>query len=380
VATVNADSLEPDRPALAVDQNINPGVSVPVEPAIDATVPPRNKKKLILILVAALIVIVGAITSYLLINGNKKEDSKKVLHIGILSGVENFAPTVDNFKTEMTNLGYTENQNVIYDVRRLNDEPAKAKEYSEEFVKNKVDLIFAFPTEAAQAAKTAASGTNIPVVFAWSTMEGTGLIESIPRPGGNITGIRMSSADLLAKTFDILLEIKPQLKRVQIIYDLKIPAATDSMVLIRQAAQVAGVALVETTNINTIDELKADLQARSAAADIGFDASMLLPNATTISPEGVTIMAEFTQNHKIPLAGLSSEQVGLGVLFGFGPTVPSTSKLAAIQVDKVLKGASAGELPVVTVDGSLWVDAKVAAAIGLEIPEGVLSRADRVIH
>jgi putative tryptophan/tyrosine transport system substrate-binding protein len=304
----------------------------------------------------------------------------KVFHVGILSGVENFSATIDSFKTDMTKLGYVENKNIIYDIRRINGEPDKEKAISEEFVKNKVDLIFTFPNEAALAAKIAAANAGIPVVFSWVTIEATKLVDSISHPGGNITGVRHSTNDLLAKTYDILLEMSPNIKRVWMIYDPNIPSAVDFMNVIRPIAQAAGVAIVETAEVTSIDDLKKDLAARSKKSDIGVDAIMLLPGAIGISPEGIAIVSEFAKEQKIPLAGLSSAQVGSGVLFGFGPTTENESKLSAFQADKVLKGAKAGDLPVVTADGSLWIDYRVAQEIGLKIPEGVLSRAEKILR
>jgi putative tryptophan/tyrosine transport system substrate-binding protein len=357
---------------------------IPKEANQDAKAEDKPKTKFYLFLVASILVILfilGFIGHFLFSDlMNKDSKSQKVYHVGILSGVENFAPTVDGFKSEMAKLGYTEGKNIFYDVRKLNDNRAQEKAISEKFVADKVDLIFAFPTEAALSAKAAVQNSNIPVVFAWSTTENTGLIESVLKPGKNMTGVRNNSSDHLVKTYDILLGMAPNTKRIWVYYDPKIPAAADTIKIIRPVAQKAGVKLVEEADINNIDELKLALKKRAALKDIGIDAIMLLPGATAISPEGVALISEFAKNQKIPLAGLSSEQVGSGVLFGFGPTVPSVSKLAATQADKIFKGAVAENLPVITVDGSLWIDYRAAQAIGLKIPDILLSQADKIVR
>jgi putative tryptophan/tyrosine transport system substrate-binding protein len=349
---------------------------------VSSSVDFKKKHNTFLILGILVIILVLGLIGYFLFGEtiNEKLKPQKVYKVGILSGVENFAPTTDGFKSEMTKLGYVEGKNIIYDVRKLNDNPVQEKAISEEFVANKVDMIFAFPTEAAISAKKAVQGSNIPVVFAWSTTENTELIGSIIQPGKNTTGIRNNSTDHLVKTYNILLEMAPDTKKIWVFYDPKIPAAMDTIKIIRPISQKAGIKLVEEAEIQNIDDLKLILKKRALLSNIGIDAIMLLPEATAISPEGVALISEFAKSHKLPLAGLTSEQVGLGILFGFGPTVPSVSKLAAFQADKVLKGAAAGELPVVTVDGSLWIDYRVAQAIGLKIPEGLLIRADKIIR
>jgi putative tryptophan/tyrosine transport system substrate-binding protein len=343
--------------------------------------PGKKFNPLLVIIPFAVIVILGLIACFVFSDAiNKRLKPQKVYHVGILSGVENFSPTINGFKSEMTKLGYVENENIFYDVRKLNDDRAQEKTISEEFVSNKVDLIFAFPTEAALSAKTAVQNSNIPVVFAWSTTENTGLIESVLKPGKNTTGVRNNSSDHLVKTYDILLRMASNTKRIWVFYDPKIPAAADTIKMIRPIAQKAGVKLVEEADVNNIDDLKLVVKKRAALRDIGIDAIMLLPGATAISPEGVVLISEFAKNQKIPIAGLSSEQVGSGVLFGFGPTVSSVSKLAAAQTDKIFKGVVAETLPVVTVDGSLWIDYKVAQAIGLKIPDVLLGQADKIIR
>jgi putative tryptophan/tyrosine transport system substrate-binding protein len=309
-----------------------------------------------------------------------EKNRSKVFHVGILSGVENFSPTIVAFKSEMKKLGYLENKNIFYDARQLSIDPQQEKAISEEFVKNKTDLILAFPTEAALAAKKAAANSKTTVVFAWCPTEDNGLIESVSRPGGNITGIRFSSNDFLAKTYDLLLEMAPDTKRIWMIYSPHIPAAADFVKIIKPAAQSDGVTIIETTDIINIDELKISLQNRAKLADIGVDAIMFLPDGITPPYQDLALLSEFAKNHKIPLAGLTSEQVGSGVLFGYGPTVSAVSKLAANQVDKIFKGAKAGDLPAVTVEGSLWIDYRVAREIGLTIPEGILSQAEKIIR
>jgi putative ABC transport system substrate-binding protein len=110
------------------------------------------------------------------------ERGDKVYKVGILSEVEAFTIIADGFKSKMAELGYIEGKNIVYDIRIANMNPEQEKEVARNFVRDNVDLIFTFPTEASIAAKEAARDTDIPVVFANANIEGTGLIESIREP------------------------------------------------------------------------------------------------------------------------------------------------------------------------------------------------------
>ena len=106
----------------------------------------------------------------------------------------------------MTELGYTEGKNIVYDVQKTNVDIDAYKKITQKFVQDKVDLIFVFPTEAAMEAKAATQGTNIPVVFdlAFTDVKGIDLINSVREPGGNITGVRFPSVDIASKRLEIL--------------------------------------------------------------------------------------------------------------------------------------------------------------------------------
>ena len=115
----------------------------------------------------------------------------KTYYVGVMCGLNFFAETTDGFKERMTELGYIEDKNIIYDVQKTDFDMAVYDRILKKFVEDKVDLIFAFPTEAAMQAKEVARGTGIPVVFANAYTENTGLVNTVQEPGGNITGVRI---------------------------------------------------------------------------------------------------------------------------------------------------------------------------------------------
>ena len=132
---------------------------------------------------------------------------KKVYHVGILSGAPPFNDVGDGFKEGMTELGYIEGENIIYDFQKLSGDPGEINQILNKFVEDEVDLIFAFPTEPALIAKTSTQGTGIPVVFAMGTIEGNDLVESLRQPGGNVTGARYCGPDMFVKTLEFLLDL-----------------------------------------------------------------------------------------------------------------------------------------------------------------------------
>ncbi len=192
----------------------------------------------------------------LLLNGCGSKP--KIYHVGILSGLDIFTTTTDGFKEKMTELGYVEGKNIIYDVRNVNFDIAAYQAILKKFVAGKVDLIFVFPTEASLEAKAATDGTGIPVIFANSFTEDTGLVKSIREPGGNITGVCWVGADIALQRFETLLEIAPKTKRMIIIYQRGYPIVKSQLDVLRPAAAKAGITLLEIPADNAA-EIKAEI-------------------------------------------------------------------------------------------------------------------------
>ncbi len=327
-----------------------------------------------------LVALIFIVVSSLLVSGCGAEEPQ-VYRVGVLDGAESFSTTVDGFKAKMTGLGYVEGENIVYDVQSVGPDLADYQRITEKFVADEVDLIFAFPTEAATAAKAATQDTNIPVIFAWAPTEGTGLVESVRQPGGNITGVRVSMADLLYKRLELLLELVPTAKRIWVPYDPKIANGSITPVVeaMRSIASDAGVTLIET-QLTTFEDFEADLQALDTASDLDFEAIMLMPEPIVGSPDGWALMSEFAAKHNIPLAAQSESQVDTRAIFSFEPDNLQAGELAAILADKILRGTPAGTIPVVTIDGSLRVNYKAAQEIGLTVPDSILVQADEIIR
>jgi len=332
-----------------------------------------DKKLLIGIIVVLIAVVIGI---YLLITPIK---TQKVYHVGILSGLNLFAPIADSFKEEMVNLGYVEGKNIVYDLQKTNFEPDKEKQILEKFVADKVDLIFGFNTEVSLEAKNATRGTGIPVVFANAFIEGNDLIENVRAPGNNITGARYPGTDVAVKRLEVLHEIAPQAKRIWLPYQKGYPSVPLQLELLRPVAASLGVTLIEFPSDNLVS-LQAELEKRSKSGDMGFDAVLYIPESLSTTKAAFEIIANFTRERKIPVGGSSVATENYGTVFAVTVNSAEMGKLAARSADKILKGMNAGTIPVVSPQPYLKINYKVAQELGLNVSESLLNRADEIIR
>lgn len=326
-----------------------------------------------------LILLVSLIAAVIILSGCGAQAAPKTYRVGILSGLDFFADTADGFKAKMTDLGYKEGQNIVYDVQQSNIDPAKYQQILQKFVADKVDLIFVFPTEAALEAKAATQGTDIPVVFANTALEGVNLVESVREPGGNITGARLPGPEQSAKRLEILHELMPQAKRVWVTYLQNYPAVPAVLEALHPTASSLGITLVEVP-ANSPADVQADLQARAQSADLGLDAILLLSEPLGVSPDGFAIISKFAAEHNVPVGGGFVFEGDQGGVFDNTLDYIEVGRSAASLADKIFKGTPAGTIPVVSPEIHLVINYKVAQKLGLTVPEGLLSRADKIIR
>ena len=246
----------------------------------------------------------------------------------------------------------------------------------------KVDLIFTFPTEAAMEAKADTQG-NIPVVFTLTQINDVGggnLVNSIPEPGGNITGVRIADHEIATKRLQILLEMVPNAKQVFVPYLKDYPNVPAQLELLRPQAQTAGVQLIEFATASPQD-LQTELDRRAASGDIGFDAILTIPEPSSITSAFYDILGKFAYDHRIPIGGaLMTIDGNDGSIFGLLPDAKTSGEQAAVSADKIFKGTPAGTIPVGTLDNYFQINYKAAQAFGLTVPEGLLKEADQVIR
>jgi len=304
---------------------------------------------------------------------DKKEDKEtKKVTIGIVNLASSLDTLVDGYKTAMGELGYAEGENITYiyngavgQVDLLNAEVQK-------MVDAIVDLILALSTSAGVAAKEVTAGTNIPVLFFPSADPvGAGIVTDLQHPGGNVTGI--ISGQSASKELEWLTKVVPGVKRVYAPYNPDDSGPSNTIKVVTEDAKLLGVELVtvETRNreevLAALDTMPDDIDAMLIIADNVVGAQM-------------TDLVAFAIEKKLPLASSSKTFALVGALMGFGGDQLEISRQAARMSQQILKGTPPGDLPVETADLYLTLNLVTAAAIGITIPDDVLSAAKDIIR
>ncbi len=324
-------------------------------------------------------ILVGLIVISLLLGGCAQKP--KVYRVGVLSGLDFFAPAIDGLKSKMAELGYIEGKNIVYDVQKMNVDVNAYQNSVQKFVADKVDVIFVFPTEAAAVAKAGTQGADIPVIFdlSFTDVKGIDLINSIREPGGNITGVRFPSVDIASRRLEILLEMVPTAKQIWVPYLKDYPNVQGQLDVIQPLAQKAGVTLSGFAATSPQD-LQAELDRRAASGNVGMDAVLLIAEPLSITPDFFAVLGKFGYEHKIPVGGAPITAGDYGTIFGLLPNAKLTGEQAATLVDKVLKGTRAGTIPVVTTESYLQINTKATQALGVKVPDGLLKMANEVVR
>ncbi len=332
----------------------------------------RNRTRTVWIILAWLVV-------FALLLGGCGAEKPKVYRVGVLAGLNYIADITDGFKARMTELGYVEGQNIVYDVQQTDFDMAKYKSILQKFVADKVDLILVFPTEASIEAKMATQGTGIPVIFAFALIEGMDLVDSIPEPGGNITGVRYPGPDIALKRFEIMRELAPEAKRMWVPYQQGYPIVIPQLEALRPVAEAAGVTLIEAPAANAA-EVETELQALVESGDPGLDAILFLAEPLAVTPDAFEVMARFAYEHQVPIGGALMSAGDYSSVFGVNVNTEGTGRLAAPLADKIFKGISAGTIPVVSDESFLQINYAAAQELGLTVPDGLLRQANEVIR
>jgi putative ABC transport system substrate-binding protein len=314
-----------------------------------------------------------------MISGGCAEKEQEVYHLGILSGLNYFANVADGFKEKMTELGYIEGSNIIYDLQETSFDIAVYKSILNRFVADKVDLIFVFPTEATQEAKAATKGTGIPVIFANAFIEDTGIVDSVRQPGGNITGVRWAGPDIAVQHFEIMRELVPSATRMFIPYRKGYPIVKSQVEALRLAFAAEGLTMIELPASNA-EELEAEFNMKAESANGKTDAILTIAEPLCVNPDVFEVIGKFADKRNIPVGGSLISVGGHESIFGLIPQHIPQGRQAAYLADKVLKGTKAGTIPVVTAECFLQINYKAAKKLGITVPEGILSRANEIIH
>jgi putative ABC transport system substrate-binding protein len=303
------------------------------------------------------------------------QQTGKIFRIGFLdsSTASGSAVLVEAFRQELSKLGWTEGKDLTVDYRFAEQKNERLPELATDLVRLKVDLIVASGTPQALAAKRAT--TTIPIVMtSVSDPVGAGLVASLGRPGGNVTGLSSLGTELNSKRLEILKDAVPKLARVGIL--LPAPLASDLQLKeLRPAALALELKLEE---IETQLDSKGLESAFQTAKQKRVNAIMTMSTRPFFAERKRIV--ELAGKYRLPAIYFGKEFVDEGGLMSYGVDYDDLFRRAAVYVDKILKGAKPGDLPVQQATKFEFViNLKAAKQIGLTIPPRVLERANKVI-
>jgi putative ABC transport system substrate-binding protein len=289
--------------------------------------------------------------------------------------VNGTSPLLEDFRQGLRELGYVEGRNLQLEIRWGEGQLDRLPALAEELVRLKVDVIMAVTSPSVVAAKQA-TGT-IPIVMPFSSDPvGDGLVTSLARPGGNITGLSMMAPELGAKRLQLLKETFPKIFRpVAVVWN---PDYVGMMARFRETQGVAPAVGIDVRSVEVRDsrELERALESMDRERP---DALLLLADPLTISQR--LRIVEYAAKEQIPAIYEISQFVDAGGLMSYGPNIDELVRRAATYVDKILKGAKPADLPIEQpTKFEFVINLKCAKALGLTIPQSVLLQADRVIE
>ena len=298
----------------------------------------------------------------------------KVARIGCLSvTLGPGSAQVEAFRQGLRELGYVEGHNIAIEFRAaggINRLPALAAE----LVQLPVDVIVAQGTQAAQAAKN--TTTTVPIVAVGSgDFVATGLVASLAHPGGNLTGVTGMATELSGKRLELLREVIPSFARVAVLWNARDPVMTLTSTEIRAAARALGVT-VQPLGVHEAKDIDSAIAAITAEHP---DALFMIMDVLT--RRHMKQVVDFAAQRQLPTLFEDRGPVAEGGLMGYGPSFTDMHRRAAYYVDRILKGAKPGDLPVEQpMTFELVINLKTAQALGLTIPPALLFQATEVIR
>jgi putative ABC transport system substrate-binding protein len=302
----------------------------------------------------------------------------KMYRIGILlpntPAIVARSPRIRAFLQGLQDFGWIDGQNVTLEWRYGEGQSERLAALAADLANIKVDIIVTAAATAANAAKQA-TGTIPVVILDPGDPVGTGLVQSLARPGGNITGVTSIAPDLAAKRLALLKEIAPAVTSVAVFYNAAVPPAEIAMAELKIAAQTLNLRM-QSAAVQGSAGLAEALAAITTAQVEGL---LVFPDPLTFSNQET--ITKFALASKIPALYGAKEFISIGGLISYGPSYPAMFRRGAYYVDRILKGANPADLPVEQpTKFELVINLKTAKALGLTVPPTLLARADEVIE
>jgi len=299
---------------------------------------------------------------------------ERVYRIGLLTPASQSPATVA-FRDGLRTLGYVEGHNLVVEYRSAEGRYERLPDLAAELVRLRVDVIVAIVTQASLAAKNAT--TTIPIVMvAVGDPVGSGLVTSLARPGGNVTGTSFPSVEVAGKSLEMLKHVVPKLQRVAVLWN---PANPVFQALMMKETETAARSLgIQLRKLGARDAKEID-GAFEAMAKERPEALIVIADFSLLAHR--TQIAALALKSRLPSVSALSEYAEAGGLMAYGPNFLEPGVRAAAQVDKILKGAKPADLPVEQATKfGLVINLKTARALGLTIPTALSAQADRVIE
>lgn len=298
------------------------------------------------------------------------EKQRKII-IGIINHASVAEGSIPGFKDKMAEYGYIEGENVTYLYSGAVPEDQLDAE-AKKFVDKGVDLILSVTMPASFAAKKVTSQKKIPIVFAPnSNPVGSGLVKSLKKPGGNITGVSFWLQE--EKRLEWLKKLAPETKKILLPYmkwDKSPQIAIDKLQ-----------STAEKLNLEIVPyPISSPAKIKNSVNDIGEDIDAVFIPLDALIASNVSVFAEYALTHKLPVSAPQYFGIKSGALFAYGFTQYETGKQGAVLAIRILDGADPGELPVEMAETFFMLNLKTAKAIGLKIPNHIMGKADRIIR
>jgi putative ABC transport system substrate-binding protein len=299
----------------------------------------------------------------------------RVYRVGVVHLGGPYARAIDGLRDGLKELGFEEGQQFLFHVRDARGDPKAVEAAARSLEAEKVDVIYAVSVSVTLAVKQATK--SVPIVFeAGTDPVAAGLVESLRRPGGRLTGIHAQSGDLTAKRLELLKELVPRLRRVVTFYSPDNPSSQGAMKIAREAARELKLELVERP-VPSVDALRAGLRAiRPGEADAFFYVADAMVHSQA------DWIVDTAKTKRLPTMFADTDAVARGALAAYGlSSYYMVGRRAATYVQRVLLGANPADLPVEQLDTPQFaINLKTAKTLGLTIPASVLTRADEVIR
>ncbi|PWT74911.1 MAG: hypothetical protein C5B46_03350 [Proteobacteria bacterium] len=313
--------------------------------------------------------LLGALLCAVILIATARADRPALPRIGVLAGT---TPYEQGLRTGLLDLGYVEGKNITVDWRHTAGGIDEVRSHAIEMSNSKIDLIVVFGTSET---RTVMEVSTAPIVFLSGDPIGTGLVTTLARPGGNATGVSSTGPELTAKRLELLRQFAPHAHRIGCLVNTSNPAGALQLKQAETAASDLGVDLIKFDARNDA-EVDAAVHAIPRSALDG-----LLVTGDNLLFSHRAKIGRAVHKAKLPAMYPIKEYRGEGVLLSYGPSLKEAGRMTAVYVDKILKGAKPGDIPVEQLSRvELVINLQVAREEGIKVPEELLYRANEVIR